>query len=176
MTDQDLDLDRLEALANQKRGRGYREEQTLIGAVPPLVAEVRRLREAITEFAKQHGIGDATSRPLYDAQQQLADAKSEIERLRVVERELDGQRLELAAAWETTCEAVGVDTDSTLGEWQTAFDERVAHYHASGYKAGKRDALEEAARAALEREYPSHRRYEISYEKALELMEAKSHD
>lgn len=56
---------------------GYAETWArLVGAVRDRLTREREeaRREAVAEFAKQHGIGDLESRPLYDAQQQLADA------------------------------------------------------------------------------------------------------
>lgn len=48
-------------------------------------------REAVVEFAKQHGIGDLESRPLYDAQQYIADLESEVGWLRRENRRLAEQ-------------------------------------------------------------------------------------
>ena len=61
---------------------------------------------------------------------------AEVERLR-------GQVDELATLWEAATDAVNLDTDASLGEWQTAFDGLVATYHASGYRAGGQDSLTE---------------------------------
>ena len=57
---------------------------------------------------------------------------------------------ELAACWEMCCEAVGIDTDSTRGEWQTAFDAKIESYHGHGYESGKRDGWEENKRLSAQ--------------------------
>ena len=71
-----------------------------------------------------------------EAPEDIAALITEVERLR-------GQVNELATLWEAATDAVNLDTDARLGEWQTAFDWLVAKYHESGYRAGGQDSLTE---------------------------------
>lgn len=75
----------------------------------------------------------------------IAALVAEVERLR-------GQVDELATLWEAATDAVNLDTDASLGEWQTAFDGLVAKYHESGYRAGSQDSPTEntAIRALID--------------------------
>lgn len=98
-------------------------------------AEARR--EAVAEFAKQHGIGDLESRPLYDAQQQLADSKSEIEHLRTVERRLEAQVINAKA--EALREAAGdfAFTDDMWRDYQGLPDQGYSHRDFLEHVVGK---------------------------------------
>lgn len=48
-------------------------------------------QEVRAEFAREHGIGDHTSRPLYDAQREIERLQGLVLHLRLRERDLEGQ-------------------------------------------------------------------------------------
>ena len=94
----------------------------------------------VSIIAEQIGQGEDKGRGdaefIAHAPEDIAALITEVETLR-------GQVYELAALWEAATDAVNIDTDASLGEWQTAFDGLVAKYHESGYRAGSQDSLTE---------------------------------
>ena len=83
---------------------------------------------------EDEGRGDAEF--IAHAPDDLAALITEVEQLR---EQVD----ELTTLWKVATDAVNLDTDASLGEWQTAFDGLVAKYHESGYRAGGQDSLTE---------------------------------
>ena len=94
-------------------------------------------REAITEFAKQHGIGDLESRPLYDAEQYIADLESEVEWLRRENRRLEEQAVTTQP--ETLREAAGdfAFTDDMWRDYQGLPSQGYSHRDFLEHVVGK---------------------------------------